>query len=535
MTDQSTISQLNPILELADPDLLLVDQSQGDGTFVTKKITAANVSAKFSADAGDAASVYADAAAASATAADGSATSAATSAATATNKANIATTQAANAAASASASIVYTLFSKPVLSVITSLPGSPTNGDRYLVAHSGTSGGLVGKEDQIVERISGAWVYSGLPSDGQWLACGNGGYIYRSSNWVSSAAQVRQEGTFAFTLIGAGSANCSNVEDIQSSTSVPHQFGKVLQIHGPDTGTGSPHYRVADFVAAETGAAGDDIYGNNTVVQSNSGDPYPGTVVGQEIDFNNNNTDVGLGEDVAYLGYSAVSGGTKRPNVGFRIDGGSANQWRRGIQIGLSGYAMDCGIDVGGPTQTLTGAFIGRQWVNGQDTFVAQRRTDTASTGYFFRGLTVSGSSVWSVGVDGATVQSGGAMFANGAVTAGMTAAAPAATGSTRSDFNRIFDKAGSRALDSGVSGSNAWLQSRDTGDYTVNYALVLNPNGGQVSTGAAFQAATGFGCNGKTPQTAYSVGSAATDAATTLALANAIRLALIANGIAST
>ena len=46
--------------------------------------------------------------------------------------------------------------------------------------------------------------------------------------------------------------------------------------------------------------------------------------------------------------------------------------------------------------------------------------------------------------------------------------------------------------------------------------------------------ASLGFGCNGAAPQTAYSIGAAATDLPTVIALTNKIRLALIANGIAS-
>jgi hypothetical protein len=42
----------------------------------------------------------------------------------------------------------------------------------------------------------------------------------------------------------------------------------------------------------------------------------------------------------------------------------------------------------------------------------------------------------------------------------------------------------------------------------------------------------TGFGCNGKTPQTAYAVNAASTDLATVVALCNQLRGALIANGI---
>jgi len=41
------------------------------------------------------------------------------------------------------------------------------------------------------------------------------------------------------------------------------------------------------------------------------------------------------------------------------------------------------------------------------------------------------------------------------------------------------------------------------------------------------------FGANGAVPQAAYAVPAAAVDPATTMALANALRLALIANGTA--
>lgn len=56
------------------------------------------------------------------------------------------------------------------------------------------------------------------------------------------------------------------------------------------------------------------------------------------------------------------------------------------------------------------------------------------------------------------------------------------------------------------------------------------------AATGAftTLAASSGFGCNGSTPQAAYSIGAAATDLPTVIALTNKIRLALIANGIAS-
>jgi hypothetical protein len=82
-----------------------------------------------------------------------------------------------------------------VISIITSLPGSPANGDRYLVAHSGTSGALVGKEDQVVERIAGAWVYSGAPATGQTIVSQaiDLTLTWNGSAWLATtAAQVAQ-------------------------------------------------------------------------------------------------------------------------------------------------------------------------------------------------------------------------------------------------------------------------------------------------------------------------------------------------------
>lgn len=74
--------------------------------------------------------------------------------------------------------------------------------------------------------------------------------------------------------------------------------------------------------------------------------------------------------------------------------------------------------------------------------------------------------------------------------------------------------------------------------DFRINgtaYATVstagLSVNGALVAT-TTLKATTGFGCNGQAPQTAYTVPAAATDPATTMALVNAIRLALIADGI---
>jgi hypothetical protein len=77
------------------------------------------------------------------------------------------------------------------------------------------------------------------------------------------------------------------------------------------------------------------------------------------------------------------------------------------------------------------------------------------------------------------------------------TTALPATSGSTRSDFTRILDSAGSRSLDSSISSTGAWIQSRDKNDYSVNYDLFLQPNGGNVGIGTSSPSfASGGGLN---------------------------------------
>jgi hypothetical protein len=82
------------------------------------------------------------------------------------------------------------------------------------------------------------------------------------------------------------------------------------------------------------------------------------------------------------------------------------------------------------------------------------------------------------LGVTGLSTLSGG-------VTETTTVALPATTGTARSDFQRIIDVVGSRTADYGISNSGAWIQSRDKNDYSINYPLLLNPNGGDITVGA--------------------------------------------------
>lgn len=64
----------------------------------------------------------------------------------------------------------------------------------------------------------------------------------------------------------------------------------------------------------------------------------------------------------------------------------------------------------------------------------------------------------------------------------------------------------------------------------TSSVGLKYNPSTGLLNS-KQLQATTGFGCNSKTPQTAFSLGSAATDLASVITLANNLRTMSINNG----
>lgn len=85
---------------------------------------------------------------------------------------------AAEAAASAtSVSATASLWSRPVLSILGTPPGSPSIGDRYLIPPSGTTGIWVGHENNVTEWGSGlVWLYSGNPKTNQILSVANTDY-----------------------------------------------------------------------------------------------------------------------------------------------------------------------------------------------------------------------------------------------------------------------------------------------------------------------------------------------------------------------
>ena len=66
------------------------------------------------------------------------------------------------------------------------------------------------------------------------------------------------------------------------------------------------------------------------------------------------------------------------------------------------------------------------------------------------------------------------------------TLAEPATTGATANGNLRLSGSTGSHVLDFGLSSAAtySWIQSRSKSNYTTNYNLILNPNGGNVGIG---------------------------------------------------
>jgi len=115
----------------------------------------------------------------------------------------------------------------------------------------------------------------------------------------------------------------------------------------------------------------------------------------------------------------------------------------------------------------------------------------------------------------------------NGELQLGRSAPSTAIT-STTDAFVAWQD--GTDPLNPSLTSGALLLASRNIANTAVNIAT-------QNTVRASYSAAglkviNGFGCNGKTPQTAVTVNAACTDLATAVALVNQLRAALIANGI---
>lgn len=105
-------------------------------------------------------------------------------------------------AASNSALFAKFLISRaPVISIVTALP-APSIGDRYLIAHAGTSGAAVGQEDQVAEYTADGWIFSGAASEGHAVFNQDDStvYYFNGTTWTTTAldaTELAQEAAIA--------------------------------------------------------------------------------------------------------------------------------------------------------------------------------------------------------------------------------------------------------------------------------------------------------------------------------------------------
>ncbi len=111
---------------------------------------------------------------------------------------------------------------------------------------------------------------------------------------------------------------------------------------------------------------------------------------------------------------------------------------------------------------------------------------------------------------------------------------------STKSLF---FDSSNNYALGIGPTSTEGYVEYHSGTGSTAVFGHRWYVNGterfkidgtGLAKVTGSFQVTTGFGCNGKTAQTAFALGAAATDLPTVITLANNLRTMSINNGIGS-
>lgn len=98
----------------------------------------------------------------------------------------------------------------------TNAPGSPTNGDRYLVASSGATGTFSGQGNNIAIYINGAWKFQ-TPKEGWtcWVNDEDLELMYTGSAWVATA------------LVGAQLSITASVTQTQGQQPLTRQFNHV--------------------------------------------------------------------------------------------------------------------------------------------------------------------------------------------------------------------------------------------------------------------------------------------------------------------
>lgn len=198
----------------------------------------------------------------------------------------------------------------PVLDILTGPPGSPAEGDRYLIASGGTSGAYIGHEDEVVEYIDdeGTAVFSGTPSKGHevYVIDVATKYYYDSSGatWgttsVDATYLARQSAIDAAVALKANIASPTFTGTPAAPTAAP--------------GTDTTQLATTAFVQAAVGAATTEL---DQDLQSNGYQYLPGGML---------------------MNWGFYAGGSNNPSISF------AEQFPNacfGVQITPVGSGVD--------------------------------------------------------------------------------------------------------------------------------------------------------------------------------------------------
>lgn len=142
--------------------------------------------------------------------------------------------------------------------VITTPPGSPTEGDRYLVPASPT-GAWIGHTNHVAGFYGGGWIF-GIPKVGWriWSVADSAYYSYNGSAWGPDGA------TGSFSILGVNAtADATNKLSVNSSAILLNNIGNGIQVKlnkNALTDTASFLFQTGFSGRAEFGTTGDDNF-----------------------------------------------------------------------------------------------------------------------------------------------------------------------------------------------------------------------------------------------------------------------------------
>ena len=238
-------------------------------------------------------------------------------------------------------------------------------------------------------------------------------------------------------------------------------------------------------------------------------------------------------DGAAYINVTAASGAVTFDGI-LAATGGTSTEWNTSYDNSITALSV-----TGTTTKTLTatqqdGGTLTASWtddndntswpnvgagirtnytlgfkppVNGYSGFYFQTETGTgagyflirgggASGAYTDQGISLIADAGWLSLVSRTTTDKGVRIMAGATATTRLTVTsaghttitgifgAPSSSGSASEGILRLSQSSGVGSMYMGFGDPYSWIQSRSSSDYSVNYALALNPNGGNVGIG---------------------------------------------------